>query len=130
MVIRVRDHGESYYIQDILTDRVYLRNRRYIKRSNTAKNEQFKAENMEVLFNKNLQLKVDNEGKVSEENIQDAESIMKTPRKRSPSPNPNYVEFDGTTFSCKNEMDKWRKENGVKKMKKKKKEENLTPPAL
>ena len=129
VVIKVRDHGESYYLQDLKTDKTYLRNRRFIRLSDTAKNENFRAENMKVKYDKNLHIEVDKEGKISKKEIPETDGIMKITRKRNSSPNPNNVEFDGTTYICREEMRKWRKENGVKK-KKKKKEEDLTPAAL
>ena len=56
VVTKVRDHGESYYLQDLRTDKAYLRNRRYIRRSDTAKNENFKAENLRVKCDNNLHI--------------------------------------------------------------------------
>merc|ERR1712101_77326 len=35
-IIEVRNHGESYYIPDINTDRIYLRNRSWIEPSESS----------------------------------------------------------------------------------------------
>ena len=95
VVTAIRDHGESYYLQDLKTDKTYLRNRRFIRRSDTAKNENFRAKNLMVKYNKNLHMEVNKEGLVSEKDIPDVNGIM---RRRDSSPNPNNVEFDGSTF--------------------------------
>ena len=123
MITAIRDHGESYYLQDLKSDKVYLRNRRFIRRSDTAKNEEFRAKNLKVRFNKNLHMEVNEEGLVSKKDIPDINGIM---RRRDSSPNPHNVEFDGSTFICKAAWEKWKEEN----LEKKKKEENLTPAAL
>ena len=34
-VTKIRDHGESYYLMDLKTEKVYLCNIKYIKRSET-----------------------------------------------------------------------------------------------
>ena len=51
-VIQIRKHSESYYIRDILTNRIYLRNRKFIKMSESSKNEFYKNQNMEVTVKK------------------------------------------------------------------------------
>ena len=103
VVTRVRDHGEGYYLQDLKTDKVYLRNRRFIRRSDTAKNENFRAENLKVKYDKNLHMEVDEDGHVSKKEVPNANSIM---RGRDSSPNPNNVEFDGTVYICRADLKK------------------------
>ena len=105
------------------TDKTYLRNRRFIRRSDTAKNENLRAKNLTVKYNKNLHMEVDEEGLVSKKDIPDVNGIM---RRGDSSPNPNNVEFDRSIFICKADWEKWKKEH----LEKKKKEENLTPAAL
>ena len=100
-----------------------MRNRRFIRRSDTAKNENLRAKNLTVKYNKNLHMEVDEEGLVSKKDIPDVNGIM---RRRDSFPNPNNVEFDGSTFICKADWEKWKKEH----FEKKKKEENLMPAAL
>ena len=36
VVTKVRDHGESYYLTDLKTDKTYLRNRKFICQSETS----------------------------------------------------------------------------------------------
>ena len=123
VVTNIRDHGESYYLQDLKTDKTYLRNRRFIRRSDTAKNENFRAENLTVKYNKNLHMEVNEQGHVSKKDIPDTNGIM---RGRDSPPNTNSVEFDRSIYMCKADLRKWKKEH----FEKKKKEENLTPGAL
>ena len=47
-VIEVRKNGESYYIKDLTTDRIYLRNRLWIKSSESSINEIHQAKNLKV----------------------------------------------------------------------------------
>merc|ERR1712112_169683 len=49
-VIEARNHGESYYIKDLETDRIYLRNREWIEPSESSLNEIHKAKNLKVRF--------------------------------------------------------------------------------
>ena len=49
-VIEVRNHGESYYIRDISTDRIYLRNCSWIEPSESSMNEIHQAKNLKVKF--------------------------------------------------------------------------------
>ena len=37
-VVQIRNHGESYYVRDLETGRIYLRNRKFIKHSETLRN--------------------------------------------------------------------------------------------
>ena len=53
-IIEVRNHGESYYIKDLNTDRIYLRNRSWIKPSETSLNEIHQAKNLKVKFDENI----------------------------------------------------------------------------
>ena len=53
-IIEVRNHGESYYIKDLNTDRIYLRNRSWIEPSETSLNEIHQAKNLEVEFDENI----------------------------------------------------------------------------
>ena len=49
-IIEVRNHGKSYYIKDLNNDRIYLRNRSWIKPSETSLNEIHQAKNLKVKF--------------------------------------------------------------------------------
>ena len=53
-IIEVRNHGESYYIKDLNTDRIYLRNRSWIEPSETSLNEIRQAKNLKVKFDENI----------------------------------------------------------------------------
>ncbi len=50
-VIEVHKCGESYYIRDISTDRIYLRNRSWIEPSESSINEIHQAKNLNVKYN-------------------------------------------------------------------------------
>ena len=65
-VIQIRKHGESYYIKDLQTGRIYLRNRKFIKMSKSSKNQLHQLKNMEVSTNRSLKHKLV-DGKLSTE---------------------------------------------------------------
>merc|ERR1711867_49320 len=49
-IIEVRNHGKSYYIKDLNTDRIYLRNRSWIEPSETSLKKIHQAKNHKVKF--------------------------------------------------------------------------------
>ena len=53
-VIEVCNHGESYYIRDISTDRIYLRNHSWIEPSEGSQNEIHQAKNLKVKFDNTI----------------------------------------------------------------------------
>merc|ERR1711873_82037 len=53
-VIEVRNHSKSYYIKDLNTDRIYLRNRSWIEPSETSLNKIHQAKNLKVKFDENI----------------------------------------------------------------------------
>ena len=103
-VIQIRRHGESYYIKDLVTNRIYLRNRKYIKKSESYKNELHKIEAMEILANKNIKHKIV-DGKLSTEDTTPPTGCLRT--KNSPSSS-KRVQFDSTMYICRVELKKIR----------------------
>jgi len=57
-VVQIRNHGESYYIRDLETGRIYLRNRKFIKHRETSRNLKHHLKNMEVVSDKTLKHKL------------------------------------------------------------------------
>ena len=109
-VLSVRPNGQSYYIRDLETDRIYLRNRKYIRPSESSKNLEHMMKNMEVVFDTNLQYKLDN---CKQE--PDAWNLSTT--SKSPSAScfkgrdrdvTKRVQFDGTLFACRAELRRFR----------------------
>ena len=68
-VIEVHKNGESYYIRDMTTDRIYLRNRSWIKPSESSLNENHRAKNLKVRCDKSTCHKI-KEGNVSSTKIE------------------------------------------------------------
>ena len=109
-VLSVRPNGQSYYIRDLETDRIYLRNRKYIRHLESSKNMEHMTKNMEVVFDTNLQYKLDN---CKQE--PDAWNLSTT--SKSPSAScfkgrdrdvTKRVQFDGTLFACRAELRRFR----------------------
>ena len=90
-VTKVRDHGESYYLTDLKTDKTYLRNRKYIKRSKTSKNEIFKATNLKVKCDKKLCHEI-KEGEINTKEVAPVEGIM---RRKDSAPTPSTSNLMG-----------------------------------
>ena len=93
-VIQIRKHGESYYIRDILTNRIYLRNRKFIKMSESSKNEFYRIKNMEVMVKKSLKHKLV-DGKLSTEEVTPPAICMRKKDLETPS---KRVQFNSTLF--------------------------------
>ena len=109
-VLSVRSNGQSYYIKDLSTDRVYLRNRKYLKPSESSKNLDHKTRNMEVIFDANLQYKLD-----TCEQEEAAWNLATTTTSPSAScfqgRNRNKkkrVSFDGSLYACRVELKRFR----------------------
>ena len=103
-VIQIRKHSESYYIRDILTNRIYLRNRKFIKMSESSKNEFYRIKNMEVTAKKSLKHKLV-DGKLSTEEVTPPASCM---RKKDLETLSKRVQFDSTLFLAWGELRKYR----------------------
>ena len=110
---------------DLKTDRSYLWNRKLIPESKTSKNENFKAQNLVVKCDKELCHEVNEDGKINKKEVPLPEGIMRT--KDSPQ-NQHHVEFDGSLFVCRAELEIHRSK--YKFPKEKQRPENLTPAAL
>ena len=110
-VVSIRKHGESYYIRDIQTNRIYLHNRKYIKRSESSVNSQHILENMKVTFNTEIKHQLDNcqqepEGwNVSTTTTSPPTSCMKG---REHDRNNKRVHFDGSLFAAHAELKRFR----------------------
>ena len=109
-VLSVRSNGQSYYIRDLETDRIYLRNRKYIRPSESSKNLEHMTRNIEVVFDTNLQYKLDN---CKQEEAAWNLSTTTTPPSASCFQGRNRdkmkrVHFDGTLFACRVELRKFR----------------------
>ena len=103
-VIQIRKHGESYYIRDILTNRIYSRNRKFIKMSEASKKEFYRIKNMEVMTKKYLKHKLV-DGKLSTEEVTPPASCM---RKKDLETSSKRVQFDSTLFLAWGELRKYR----------------------
>ena len=53
-VLSIRPNHQSYYIRDLSSDRVYLRNRKMIRPSESSRNMEHVAKNLEVVCNTDL----------------------------------------------------------------------------
>ena len=110
-VVAIRKHGESYYIRDIQTNRIYLRNRKYIKRSESSVNSQHMLENMVVTYNTEIKYQLDNcqqepDGwNVSTTTVSLPTSCMKG---RDFDRNNKRVHFDGSLFAARAELQRYR----------------------
>ena len=60
-VIKVCKNGESYYIWDLETERIYLRNRSWIEPSESSLSKIYKAKNIKVIYDKSISHQI-NEG--------------------------------------------------------------------
>ena len=80
---------------------------------------------MKVKCDKTLCHEVDKEGKINKKEVPMVDGIM---RSKDSSPTPYNVEFDGSLYICRAEIENWREK--FKFPKEKQKPEDLTPPAL
>ena len=106
-IIEVRNNGESYYIKDLSTDRIYLRNRSWIKPSESSLNEIHQAKNLKVKFDDNIsQTLIEGEvhstkRKASTSCLQSKDSTIKNKR----------VHFDSSIVIARCELISWRNAN-------------------
>ena len=103
-VIQIRNHRESYYIQDLETGRIYLRNRKYIKHSETSRNQLHHLHNMEVISDKSLKHKLQ-DGKLSTETMTPPTSCVRSKNSRPPY---KRVKFDSTLFLARVDLRRYR----------------------
>ena len=87
-----------------MTSRIYLRNRKFIKKSESYKNELHKIEAMEILTNRNIKHKIV-DGRLSTEDTTPPPGCLRT--RNSPSTS-KRVQFDSTMFVCRVELKKIR----------------------
>ena len=106
-VIEVRNHGESYYIKDLNTDRIYLRNRSWIKPSETSLNEIHQAKNLKVKFDENISHSLV-EGKVHSTNRKASTSCL---RSKDSTIKNKRVHFDSSMVIARCELISWRNAN-------------------
>ena len=106
-VIEVRNHGESYYIKDLETDRIYLRNRAWIEPSKTSLNEIHKAKNLKVKFDDKIYHSLI-EGKVHSTNREATTSCL---RSKNSTIKDKRVHFDSSMVIACCELISWRNTN-------------------
>ena len=106
-VIEIRNHGESYYIRDISTDRIYLRNRSWIEPSESSLNEIHRAKNLEVEFNNTISHSLI-EGKVHSTKRKAPTSCLHSKDSTTPS---KMVHFDSSMVIARCELISWRAAN-------------------
>ena len=106
-IIEIRNHGESYYIKDLNTDRIYLRNRSWIEPSETSLNETHQAKKLEVEFDENISHSII-KGEVHSNKRKATTSCLRS--KNSTIKN-NRVQFDSSIIIARCELISWRKSN-------------------
>ena len=99
-IIEVRNHGESYYIKDLNTDRIYLRNRSWIEPSETSLNEIHQAKKLEVEFDENISHSII-EGKVHSNKRKATTSCL---RSKDSTIKNNRVQFDSSIIIVRCEL--------------------------
>ena len=102
--MEVRKHGESYFIRDLITDRIYLRNRKWIKHSEKFINMEHRLKNMEVIFDQSVK-HVMIDWSVKEKWAEPVVSCMKS--QDSPITG-NRVKFDNTCYLARVQLERWR----------------------
>ena len=102
-VVEIRKHGESYYIKDLETERIYLRNRKFIKHSETSRNIEHRLKNMEVVSYNTLKHKLQ-DWTLSTETIVPPGSCVRDKNSETPM---KRVKFDSTLFLARVEFKKW-----------------------
>ena len=100
-------HGESYYIKDLNTDRIYLRNRSWIKPSETSLNEIHQAKNLKVKFDENISHSLV-EGKVHSTNRKASTSCL---RSEDSTIKNKRAHFDSLMVIARCELISWRNAN-------------------
>ena len=106
-VIKVRNHRESYYIRDISTGHIYLRNRSWIEPSESSLNEIHQAKNLEVEFDNTISHSLI-EGKVHSTKRKVPTSCL---RSKDSTITPKRVHFDSTMVIARCELISWRAAN-------------------
>ena len=109
-VLSIRPNHQSYYIRDISNDRVYLRNRKMIRPSDSSRNNDHIARTMETVSDTDVQFKLDSCNQ--EESAWNVSTTSRSPSdsclrrgERDPS---KRVHFDGSLFACRAELRKFR----------------------
>ena len=109
-VLSIRPNHQSYYIRDLSSDRVYLRNRKMIRPSESSRNMEHVAKNMEVVCDTDLQFKLDT--CKQEDTAWNVSTTSRSPsgscfkgRERDMS---RRVQFDGSLFACRAELRRFR----------------------
>ena len=104
-VVQIRQHGESYYIKDLETNRIYLWNRRFIKASESSRNMEHLLQKMEVISDKTKKHKLEDWNLTTETIIPPVSCIRKNdskiPTKR--------VKFDHSLFAARAELRRYRR---------------------
>ena len=103
-VIEVRNHGESYYIKDLVNDRIYLRNRAWIEPSKSSLNEIHKAKNLKVRFDDKIYHSLI-QGKVHSKDRKDSTSCL---RPKNSTIKNKRVHFDSSMVIARCELISWR----------------------
>ena len=103
-VIEVRNHGESYYIKDLETDRIYLRNRAWIEPSKSSLNEIHRAKNLKVKFDDKIYHSLI-EGKVHSTDRKATTSCL---RPKNSTIKNKRVHFDSSMVIARCELISWR----------------------
>ena len=106
-IIEVRNHGESYYIKDLNTDRIYLRNRSWIEPSETSLNEIHQAKNLKVKFDETISHSLI-EGEVHSTKRKASTSCL---RSKDSTIKNKRVHFDSSMVIAHCELISWRKAN-------------------
>merc|ERR1712243_82239 len=106
-VIEVRNDGESYYIKDLTTDRIYLRNRAWIKPSETSLKEIHQAKNLRVKFGDKIYHSLV-EGKVHSTKRKATNSCL---RSKDSTIKNRRVHFDSSMVIACCELISWRNTN-------------------
>ena len=102
-MVQIRNHGESYYIKDLETGRIYLRNRKFIKHSETLRNMEHHLKNMEVILDKTLKHKLQ-DWTLSTETVVPPDSCVRDKNSEPPS---KRVKFDSTLFLARVDLKRW-----------------------
>ena len=103
-VVQIRNHGESYYIRDLETGRIYLSNRKFVKHSETSRNLEHHLKNMEVVSDKTLKHKLQ-DWTLSTETIVPPDSCVQDRNLETLS---KRVKFDSTLFLAMVNLRRWR----------------------
>ena len=104
-VVEVRKHGESYFIKDLITERIYLRNRKFIKHSEKYQNMEHKIKNMETVYDQSVQ-HIMKDWSMKQKQTKPPSSCMK---KQNSVKTNNRVKFDSTCFLARVQLERWRK---------------------